>query len=120
MARSLASVPNQPTNARDRLTAARERFTRAVTEVQTAATELHAAELELVKDVAADGPARRWAEGENGHRLAYRITEVAKLLGVSVEHVNRRIEKRELRTVHMGDAVLILAGDLEAYLATLE
>ena len=116
MARALTPVAtDRAATPADRRRAARERVTRLFAELQSALAELHAAELETGRD---REPVRR-ASGD-GNRMAYRVPEVAKLIGVSVEHVTRAIERRELKAVHMGSALLVLAGDLERYLASLD
>lgn len=100
----------------EREKAAEERFNRAVVELHAAAAELQAAMLARFRSA----PAAQQKRPEERRRMAYRVGEVAKLLGVSVEHVTRAIERRELKARHMGGALLVLAGDLEAYLGTLD
>jgi len=52
-------------------------------------------------------------------RDAYRIHEVAKRTGMSVRTLWRRIADDKLPAVQDGSTTLILAKDLEAYLASL-
>ena len=101
----------------ERERAAEERFNRAAAEVHAALSELQAAKLARPRG-AANG--RQQHGVEVPRQMAYRIRDVAAQLGVSVEHVTRAIERRELKAVHMGSALLVLAGDLESYLGTLE
>jgi excisionase family DNA binding protein len=52
-------------------------------------------------------------------RKAYRIAEVADILGLSKGTVRGLIAQGQIRSVKVGRSVLILAGDLDAYVERL-
>lgn len=56
------------------------------------------------------------AASASKERLAYRINEVAHLLGVSRRTINRRIEAGELESFKSGAIVLIPAASLARYM----
>ena len=103
--------------------------------LDAAFAELHEAEMAYHRAVAAvrvavheltRSQARhvRQTEQRRDSRLAYRISEAAKLTGISESSVVRAIERGELRAVKLNrdtdnSARLILAGDLERWLAGL-
>ncbi|MGE5618100.1 MAG: helix-turn-helix domain-containing protein [Sphingomonadaceae bacterium] len=104
----------------------------ALEEVITNAERLHRQYLEAVLLV--QHAAGRYVRNElrrlhqkprqGSSKLAYRISEVAKLTGISEASVARAIERGELRAVKLNSttdtsARLILAGDLERWLLSL-
>jgi excisionase family DNA binding protein len=89
-------------------------YHRAVAAVRVAVYELSRSQTRHV----------RQTEQRCDSRLAYRISEAAKLTGISESSVVRAIERGELRAVKLNrdtdtSARLILAGDLERWLAGL-
>lgn len=108
MLREIAK-PNDLT-PRERFEAAQERLRLAVTEVHAAASEVQYAQY-LVQREQNKKPDR-----EHDGAIAYRISEVAKKIGLSRDMVKKEISKGALPTVRVGTAVLILHSDLMTYL----
>lgn len=82
-------------------------------------------ELTLRPPVAPERPKRREAEkppGElpqptNPHKLAYSIKEVREMVGISHSSIYAAIGSRELRAVKRGHRTMILATDLQDWVA---
>ena len=75
-------------------------------------------EMEAVRARRTEGTATRSASGDG--RLAYRVSEVAIKVGVSVDTVEGAIRRRDLRAVKMTDssygATMILERDLSRWI----
>lgn len=102
-----------------RLQEAEERLDRAVLEVHASSAELAAARAAVAR-VERQGRGRETAGAPA--RLAYRVTELAKQLGVSADYIERAINSGELPTFKANrdsayGARLILHRDVEAWLA---
>ncbi len=65
----------------------------------------------LTRQVRAEAP-----KVSGQRRVAYRVAEVAKMLGVSHDSVQRAINRGDLKGIRIGGVTLILVSDLEAYL----
>jgi len=55
--------------------------------------------------------------GNPSGRIAYSVVEVAALCGLSVPHIRSEIKRGKLRSVRSRRRLLVLARDLDRYLA---
>jgi excisionase family DNA binding protein len=106
--RRLAALPPLESPG-ERLEHALDRVRRAVIEIQTASTEVHAALHDMSRQ-ASRQPQRA------SERSAFRVSEVAKRLGVHPNHVRNLIDQGKLEAIHSGTVVLIRAEELDRYL----
>jgi excisionase family DNA binding protein len=53
-------------------------------------------------------------------RLAYSVDEAAEVIGVSRDHIYDLLRASRLKSIKSGRRRLIIKGQLEAYLASLE
>jgi excisionase family DNA binding protein len=104
-----AAIPSKPDSAQGKLQAAKDR-------VQKAAAELHSATTELAILAGAAAAEVRPPVLLSDNRMSYRVSEVAAMLGVSRDQVEKEIREGRLTSRHMGGVTLIRRADLESYL----
>lgn len=88
--------------------------------VRSASAEMYAASLALAVKAADLVRKERNRDPDGDGRLTYRVQEVATMLGVSRDLIEKAISQRELKAVKMGGVTLVRKGDLEAYLEGLD